>query len=183
MKVSVFIATSLDGFIARADGAIDWLPNGGEMGAEDYGYGEFFDSVDAIAMGRHTYELVLSFNEWPYGDKPVIVLSNHSVPIPMAHANTIEVCAASPQYVCQQLAAHGLKHLYVDGGITIQSFLQAGLLDHLTISRVPVLIGHGIPLFGPLAQDVRLRLTATRSFANGVAQSRYDVVKSSLRQG
>ena len=157
MKVSVFIATSLDGFIARSNGAIDWLPDGGETdGAEDYGYQEFFDSVDAIAMGWHTYELVLSFNEWPYRDKPVIVLSNHSVPIPMAHANTIEVCAASPEYVCQQLPAHGIKHLYVDGGTTIQSFLPAGLVDHLTISQVPILMGSGIPLFGPLMQDIRL---------------------------
>lgn len=178
MKVSVFIATSLDGFIARENGAIDWLPNGVETNdEEDYGYQEFFDSVDEIVMGRNTYEFVLSFDEWPYDNKPVVVLSNHPVHIPLAQANTIEVCAASPHYVCQQLTGYGFKHLYVDGGRTIQSFLQAGLVDHITISQVPVLIGLGIPLFGPLPCDVRLQLTSTRSFPNGVVQSHYNVLK------
>ena len=174
MKVSVFIGTSVDGFIAREDGAIDWL-TAFESG-EDYGYAEFFASVDALVMGRHTYESVLTFPEWPYGDKRVVVLSSRPVEIPAHLSATVELMSAPPREVVRRLAERGFRHLYVDGGRTIQAFLRDGLIDELIITRVPILIGRGIPLFGPLPGDTGLRHLETRSFANGLVQSRYEVI-------
>jgi dihydrofolate reductase len=173
----VYIATSMDGFIARQDGGIDWLP--GEEDAvegEDYGYQEFIDSVDAIVMGRNTYELSSSFGAWPYGDVPVIVLSGRPVEIPGTIAGTVESMSASPREVVRRLAERGFGHLYVDGGRTIQGFLGEGLIQRLIITRVPVLIGAGIPLFGPLSHDIRLRHAGTRQFENGLVQSEYEVL-------
>lgn len=177
MKASVYIATSLDGFIARADGGLDWLPgiDGAETG-EDYGYRDFMDSVDCLVMGRNTYAMVLGFGgEWPYGEKPVVVLSSHPVDIPADLANRVARMSGPPGEVVQRLAERGTRHIYVDGGQTIQGFLAAGLIQQLIITRVPVLIGEGIPLFGPLLQDIRLRHIETHAFANGLVQSRYEV--------
>ncbi|HMQ51840.1 MAG TPA: dihydrofolate reductase family protein [Anaerolineae bacterium] len=177
MKASVYIATSLDGFIARPDGAIDWLPVGeSEPGVEDYGYREFMDSVDYLVMGRGTFEVVLSFGgEWPYGEKRLVVLSSRPVEIPDRLAGTVEWLSGSPQAVVDRLAERGAQHLYVDGGKTIQGFLAAGLIQHLTITRIPILIGEGLPLFGPVPHDIKLNHIETRSFANGLVQSRYEV--------
>lgn len=177
MKASVYIATSVDGFIARANGELDWLPSGIDADSgEDYGYQAFMDSVDAIAMGRNTYETVLRLGPWPYGEKPVVVLSSRPVDIPAAIAGTVFSMSGTPTEVAQQLAQRGFQHLYVDGGKTIQAFLNAGLIQNLTLTRVPVLLGSGIPLFGLLVQDVKLRHLETRSFDNGFVQSRYEVL-------
>ena len=172
MPTSVFIGTSLDGFIARANGDLDWLPEGG---GEDHGYHEFMATVDALVIGRGTFEKVLSFDAWPYGDKPVVVLSSRPLEL-SAIAGAVEQMSGNPAEVVSRLAARGLHHLYVDGGVTIQRFLNAGLIDRLIITRVPVLIGTGIPLFGPLPRDVRLRHVATRQYASGLVQSEYVVV-------
>ncbi|ACL74249.1 dihydrofolate reductase family protein [Thioalkalivibrio sulfidiphilus] len=172
MRASVFIATSLDGFIAREDGGIDWLP---AFGKEDYGYQAFFDSVDVLVMGRNTYELARGFGAWPYGDTPVVVLSHRGVEIPPDLAATVECLAAPPGEVLERLAARGLRHAYIDGGKTIQGFLSEGLIDELTLTRVPVLLGRGIPLFGPLAGDVYLEHLETRSYPDGLVQSRYRI--------
>lgn len=174
---TVYIATSLDNFIARRDGGIDWLP--GEEDAvegEDYGYQEFMDSVDAIVMGRNTFELSLSFGAWPHGEKPVVVLSSRPMDIPDDIAATVESISASPREVVRRLAGRGFGQLYVDGGRTIQGFLGEGLIQRLIITRVPVLIGAGIPLFGPLPHDIRLRHVETRQFGNGLVQSEYEVL-------
>ena len=177
MRATVYIATSVDSFIAREDGGIDWLPDGGdEEGSEDYGYQEFIDSVDAIVMGRSTYELALSFSSWPYGEKPVVVLSSRHVEIPHAIARTVEAMSAAPREVVRRLAERGFGHLYVDGGRTIQGFLREGLIHQLILTKVPVLIGTGIPLFGPLPHDTGLRHLETRQFENGLVQSRYEVL-------
>ncbi|MDF2630041.1 MAG: riboflavin biosynthesis protein RibD protein [Symbiobacteriaceae bacterium] len=176
MLVSVFIATSLDGFIARPDGAIDWLPAGDGSG-EDYGYQEFMDSVDTLVMGRNTYEMARSFGAWPYAGKPVVVLSTRPVAIPAEIADSVEAMSAPPDEVVRRLAARGARHLYIDGGKTIQGFLAAGLVSQMIITRVPVLLGSGLPLFGPLPQDVHLRHTETRSYADGLVQSRYAVAR------
>lgn len=186
MKCSVYIATSLDGFIAREDGALDWLPQPGEeeigeAGEEhalgdDHGFYAFMASVDALVMGRNTYETVRSFGgEWPYGEKPVIVLSSRPVDIPQRLAKTVEASASPPAPLVAELAARGMTHLYIDGGRTIQSFLNAGLIDQLIITRVPVLIGRGIPLFGPLVKDITLRHIDTNVLPGGMVQSRYAV--------
>ncbi|HEX2338934.1 MAG TPA: dihydrofolate reductase family protein [Vicinamibacterales bacterium] len=166
---SVFIGTSLDGFIARANGELDFLPPGG---GEPHGYEEFIATVDALVIGRKTFETVLTFDEWPYGEKRVFVLSTR----PLAAAPDgafVEHMAGNPADIVSQLAARGIRHVYVDGGITIQRFLQAGLIQRLIITRVPVLIGTGIPLFGPLQHDIALTHVATRQYASGLVQSEY----------
>lgn len=182
MKASVFIATSLDGLIARTDGALDWLPQPESAEefvdeSDDMGYGAFMDSVDALVMGRHTYEQVLAFDQWPYGEKPVIVLSSGTVDIPGHLAKRVEAASASPRALISQLEDRGIQHIYVDGGRTIQSFLNEGLIQQIIITRIPVLIGSGIPLFGPLAQDVKLRHVATKTLPDGMVQSTYEVIE------
>ncbi len=172
MKASVFVGTSLDGFIARADGALDFLPSGG---GEPHGYNEFMASVDAMVIGRKTYETVLAFDAWPYGDKPVFVLSTHPL-APAPVEAVVEHMSGSPADIVSRLVARGVKHVYVDGGITIQRFLQAGLIQRLIVTRVPVLIGTGTPLFGAVPRDIALRHIATRQYASGLVQSEYEVV-------
>jgi dihydrofolate reductase len=171
VKASVFIATSLDGFIARANGDLDWLPPGG---GEEHGYDAFFASVDALVIGRKTYETVLSFDTWPYGGKPVYVLSTGTL-APAPRGAVVERMAGTPAEIVSQLAARGVRHAYVDGGITIQRFLQAGLIQRLVITRIPVLLGAGIPLFGALQHDIALRHVGTRQYASGLVQSEYVV--------
>jgi len=166
MTVSVFIGTSVDGFIARTNGDLDFLPEGG---GEPHGYNEFFASVDALVIGRKTFEA------WPYGDKRVVVLSSRPVDLSAAAGGVVEQMAGPPAEIVSRLAASGAHHLYVDGGITIQAFLRAGLVHHLIITRVPVLIGDGVPLFGTLPRDVRLRHVATRHYPSGLVQSEYQV--------
>jgi dihydrofolate reductase len=171
MKASVFVGTSLDGFIARSDGALDFLPEGG---GEPHGYDEFMATVDALVIGRKTYETVLAFDAWPYGDKSVFVLSTQTLATAPPGAR-VERLSGSPAEVHARLAARGLQHAYVDGGITIQGFLRAGLIQRLIVTRVPVLIGEGIPLFGAVARDISLKHITTRQFASGLVQSEYEV--------
>jgi dihydrofolate reductase len=173
MMVTVFVGTSVDGFIARANGALDFLPEGG---GEPHGYSEFIATVDAIVIGRNTFEKVLTFGDWPYGRKRVVVLSSRPVDLSLAKGGVVEQMAGSPVDIVSQLAASGAQHIYVDGGITVQRFLAAGLVQRLIITRVPVLIGTGIPLFGILPRDVRLRHVATRPYPSGLVQSEYHVI-------
>ena len=173
MTASIFIGTSLDGFIARPNGDLDWLPAGG---GEPHGYDEFIASVDAIVIGRKTFEKVLTFGAWPYGDKRVVVLSSRPVDLSAAVGGVVEQMSGTPAEIVSKLAASGALHLYIDGGVTIQRFLRAGLIQRLIITRVPVLIGEGIPLFGTLPKDIRLRHVATRHFQSGLVQSEYHVI-------
>ncbi|HEX3233403.1 MAG TPA: dihydrofolate reductase family protein [Gemmatimonadales bacterium] len=170
MRASVFIATSLDGYIAREDGGLDWLP---ADGGEPHGYSEFIATVDAIVIGRKTFETVLSFENWPYGTTPVVVLSTTLSAAAVPEGAVCEVMAGSPQDIVDRLGRRGMQHLYIDGGITIQRFLQAGLIQRVIITRIPVLLGGGIPLFGRISQDIRLEHVATRSYASGLVQSEY----------
>jgi dihydrofolate reductase len=171
MKASVFIGTSLDGFIARQDGALDWLP---ADGGEPHGYDEFIATVDALVIGRNTYNTVLSFNAWPYGTKPVFVLSTRKLP-PAPTGAVVERMSGEPLEIVSALNTRGIQHIYVDGGITIQRFLRAGLIQRLIITRVPVLIGTGIPLFGALERDIVLQHISTRQFSSGLVQSEYRI--------
>ena len=173
MTASVFVGTSLDGFIARLNGSFDFLP---ADGGEAHGYDEFIAGVDAIVMGRNTFETVLTLGAWPYGDKRVVVLSNRPVDLSAVRRGVVEPMAGPPAQIVSQLEASGAHHLYIDGGITIQQFLRAGLIQRLTITRVPVLIGEGIPLFGSLPHDIRLRHIATRHYPSGLVSSEYHVV-------
>lgn len=172
MKASVFIGASVDGFIARADGGLDWLPED----PEPHGYDEFIASVDAIVIGRMTFETVLGFGSWPYGDKRVVVLSSSPVDFSKVAGGVVEQMGGEPAGVVAQLAAKGVQHAYIDGGITIQRFLRAGLIQRLIITRIPVLLGDGFPLFGSLPHDVRLRHVATRDYPSGLVQTEYEVV-------
>ncbi len=170
MMISVFVGASVDGFIARQNGDLDFLPPGG---GEPHGYDEFIASVDVLVIGRKTFEKVLTFEAWPYGKKRVVVLSSRPLDLSPAVGGVVEQMAGPPAEIVSQLAASGVKHIYVDGGITIQKFLSAGLVHRLIITRVPVLIGEGIPLFGSLPRDVRLRHVATRHYPSGLVQSEY----------
>lgn len=171
MKASVFVGASVDGFIARANGALDWLPVGG---GEPHGYDEFMATVDALVIGRKTYETVLTFDDWPYGDRPVVVLSTRALARAPAGAR-VERMEGDPALILARLSQRGLRHAYVDGGITIQRFLRAGVIQRLIITRVPVLIGAGIPLFGDTQRDIVLRHIATRHYASGLVQTEYEV--------
>ena len=171
MKASVFVGTSVDGFIARKNGALDFLEAGG---GEPHGYEEFMASVDALVIGRNTFETVLGFGGWAYGTKPVFVLSSRPLP-PVPAGAVVERLAGEPAAIVAQLETRGVGHAYVDGGVTIQRFLRAGLIQRLIITRVPVLIGTGIPLFGALPHDILLRHIATRQYQGGLVQSEYEV--------
>jgi len=177
VKTSVFVGVSVDGFIARPDGGLDFLDAGGN---EAHGYEEFIATVDTLVMGRKTFETVLGFGVWPYGERRVVVLSSRAVDLSAAIAlgGRVEWMSGTPAEVASRLAAEGAQHVYIDGGVTVQGFLAAGLVQRLVISRVPILIGSGIPLFGSLPRDVRLRHVGTRSYAGGLVQSEYEVMNA-----
>lgn len=173
----VFIAVSLDGFIARQNGDIDWLTNYSAED-EDYGYDDFIASVDGLIMGRGTFEKVLSFDSWPY-QKPVIVMSQtlKNADIPPSLSDKVRVSRLSPQALMDELESEGWRRAYVDGGKVIQSFLAAGLIDEMVLTRLPVLIGEGRPLFGSTPRDIKLEHLETKTFASGLVSSRYRLAK------
>ena len=168
----VYIATSLDRFIARSDGSIDWL--GEADPSEDYGWVDFINSIDHIVMGRNTFETVLSFGgDWPYEGTPLTVLSNTLSEVPTHLNGKAEILSLEPPAILERLREMGRKRIYIDGGQTVQRFLQANLIDELIISTLPVLIGDGIPLFGALSGDLKWEHVGTRTFKNGIIQSTY----------
>lgn len=173
MNVSVFIGMSVDGFIARRNGDLDFLPEGG---GEPHGYDEFIASVDALVIGRKTFETVLAFPNWPYGKRRVVVLSSQPLDFSHVRGGFVEQMAGPPAEIVSKLATSGVQHVYVDGGITIQGFLSAGLVQRLIITRVPVLIGDGIPLFGVLPRDIWLRHVTTQHYPSGLVKTEYHVV-------
>lgn len=177
-ECAVFVGVSLDGFIARPNGDLDWLMGEGGGDSAEYGYNEFIAAIDAIVMGRRTFEKVLTLDKWYYGDKRVIVMSHQPIDVSVVQARegVVEQMAGAPSEIVSKLAASGASRLYIDGGITIQQFLRAGLIHRLIISRLPVLIGQGIPLFGSLSRDVLLRHIRTLTYPGGMVQSEYHVV-------
>lgn len=173
-RATLYVGLSLDGFIARADGGIDWLDHLPDDPADgDYGYGEFIATVDAMVIGRHTFDLAMSFEAWPYGGMPVFVLTHR--PIDDAPA-TVEAMAGEPREVAATLAARGIRHVYVDGGQVCQQWLRAGLVTRMVLTRLPVRLGSGIPLFGALDRDFWWRLAGTRTCGNGLVQTTYEAV-------
>lgn len=180
MKTSVFVGTSLDGFLARVNGTFDFLSAGGTVTGEVNGYDAFFSTVDAVLMGRNTYDVVQPFSSWPYKQTPVFVLSHRPLQ-PAPNGAIIERISGLPHDVFSQLSNRGVEHLYIDGGLTIQQFLRAGLIQYITITRVPILIGNGIPLFGQIGFDVPLRHISTRCILGSAVQSEYAVGPSPTR--
>jgi dihydrofolate reductase len=170
MRTSAFVGVSVDGFLARPDGALDFLPEE----PEDHGYEAFFASVDALLFGRATYDTVLGFGSWPYAGKRVFVASSRELP-PPPPGGAVERVNGEPAEIVTRLESLGFQHVYVDGGVVIQSFLRVGLLDRLIVTRVPVLIGEGRSLFGPTGHDVRLKHVATLTYPSGLVQSEYEL--------
>jgi dihydrofolate reductase len=177
----VFIATSLDGFIARPDGAIDWLDSANAAG-EDHGYDAFIATMDGIVMGRKTFQVALGFDPWPY-TLPLIVLSStlQASDVPSRLAGQVRI-AKSVKDAMAHSAQQAWARAYVDGGATIRTFMAEGLVKDMVITRIPVLLGQGLPLFGPLRADVPVQHIATQTFPSGLVQSRYAVL-ARLSQG
>lgn len=173
----VFIATSLDGYVARKNHELDWLMKQNTSG-EDHGYNTFIENMDGLVMGRGSFETVLTFDEWPYS-KPVIVMSRHltEADIPPALCDKVRVTDRSPDDVMNMLEREGWSHAYIDGGKIVQSFLRAGLISDMILTRIPVLIGDGIPLFGTLSADIDLIHEGTQSFPSGLVTSHYRLAK------
>jgi dihydrofolate reductase len=173
MKLSVFCGVSVDGFLARHDDRFDFLHTGEQ---EPHGFTEFLASVDVIVIGRRTFEVVLKLGHLAlYGKKPVVVLSSRPLDFSAVKDGTLEQMMGKPAEIVKQLKSRGFQHAYIDGGNTIQRFLAAGRIDRLVITRVPVLIGSGIPLFGPVPRDINLRHVATRCYKGGLVQSEYEI--------
>jgi len=170
MQCSVYIAVSLDGFIARSDGTIDWLANVQRAG-EDYGYKRFFDAIDTVIIGRKTYDQVLGFDPWPYAGKRCVVMT-HAPPV-SRHGETF--FDGSALELVAGLREDGARRAYVDGGLVIQQFLAAGLVTDLTLSVIPILLGEGIRLFGKTGRDVPLALIRSTRFDTGLAQLEYRI--------
>ena len=167
----VFVAASLDGFIAREDGGLDWLLSRDDP-AEDHGYAAFIRDKDGIVMGRGSFEAVAGLDPWPY-DRPVVVLSSTLQQVPAHLAGRVRIMDAAPRAVMRALAGEGWRRAYVDGGRVVQSFLREGLIADMVVTWIPVLLGQGRRLFGPLDGDIPLRHEATHTFPSGLVQMRY----------
>lgn len=175
MSCHVFIATSLDGFIARPDGSLDWLPQpSGEAEADDHGYSAFMADIDAVVMGRNTFDVVLGFGGWHF-TTPVVVLSSRPLTVPAELEGKVFAMAGGPAEIVAACAARGWHELYIDGGVTIQRFLRAGLVARVIITRVPVILGKGLPLFGAEPHDISLDHVRTTAYPTGLVQSEYAV--------
>lgn len=176
-KISVFIATSLDGYIARNDGSIDWLMEANSLApqGEDCGYKSFIASIDTLIMGRYSYEKIITFDEWPYGALPVIVMSSKPIQVPEHLNHVVSVSNQSPTDLISELRQQGVQHIYLDGGLTIQRFLQDNLINEITITMIPVLIGSGRSLFGLLMHDIKLKHLATTTYPGGFVQIKYQI--------
>jgi len=168
----VYIATSLDGYIAGPNENLNWLDNIPNPDKNDYGYSEFIKNIDAIVMGKNTYQKVLTFGKWPY-NKPVFVLSNSLPNIPKDLIGKVEVIKGDIKKLIRQLTEQGFKNLYIDGGQTIHSFLKEDLIDEMIITIIPILLGDGIPLFHRLDQQLKFKHKNTKSYNNNLVKSHY----------
>ena len=176
-RCSLFLATTLDGYISRPDGRIDWLDEANLCipPGEDCGTADFLATVDAVVMGRGSFELLLGDGVWPYGGRPVRVMSRRPLLIPEALRATVQASAAAPKAVLEELGRLGARHVYVDGARLLAAFLAERLVDEITLTVVPVLIGQGRPLGGPLQADLKLSLVSTRAYGFGFVQQRYRI--------
>lgn len=172
----VYIATSIDGYIAAEDGGLDWLMSIPNPEDSDFGFAEFMDEVDAILMGRHTFETLLGFDEWIY-TKPVFVLSSTLKEVPEAYRGKVELLSGGLRDVMDALAARGYANLYIDGGITIQRFLEEDLIDELIITLIPVVLGKGIPLFAPMDRELKFRYVSTNVYNGMLVKNRYTRIR------
>jgi len=170
-KISIYIASSIDGYIARKDGTIDWLEYG-HVGDEDYGFKKFFDSIDALVLGKNTYETVCSFDEWPYGGKRVVVLSSTLKEV----RKEAELFSGQLVELASILHSEGIEHVWIDGGITVSKFLEEGLVDQIILSIIPIILGSGIPLFNSVNREQSFRLVSSKPFSSGLMQLQYEII-------
>ena len=180
VKVSVYIGTSLDGFIARENGDIDWLDKANQKvtPGEDFGFHKFLESINLIVMGRKTFEQVVSFDIWPYKDNKLIVLTSKNFEIPEKLRKTVTISnTLIPEELIKELSDKSVDHIYVDGGIVIQEFLSARLVDEITVTIVPILIGKGKSFSGLLPEDLDLQHLKTTVYEFGFVQNKYKVNK------
>jgi len=168
----VYIATSLDGYIARKDGNVDWLMEIPNPGKSDFGFSDFMQRIDGIIMGRNTFDLVLKFGQWPY-TKPVFVLSKTMKEMPEKFKGKAELIQGNLVTIIETLKSKKIENLYIDGGRTIQSFLKQGLIDEIIITRIPIILGSGIPLFVEMESELNLEHVETEIFNNALVKSRY----------
>jgi dihydrofolate reductase len=180
VKVSVFVGTSLDGFIARENGDIGWLDDANKKvtSGEDFGFSSFLGSVDLIIMGRKTFEQVVSFDHWPYKETRMIVLTSKNIEIPEKLKKTVtRGSVLSPEQLISELSGQSVNHIYVDGGIVIQDFLSARLVDEITVTIIPILIGKGKSFSGLLSKDLFLQHLKTTVYDFGFVQNKYKIDK------
>jgi len=169
----VFIAKSLDGYIADKNGGIDWLNTVPNPENSDLGYENFIKNIDAIIMGRSTFEIVLSFSiDWPY-TVPVFVVSNTLKNVPKDYIGKVEIVSGTPTEILKVVHGQGYKHLYIDGGQIVQNFLKEDLIDEISITTIPILLSGGIPLFSELAEEMRFEHVKTKVYLNELVQSDY----------
>lgn len=176
MKTFAYIAQSIDGFIAKPDGNLDWLDHNSY--GEDYGFREFLRNIDVILMGANTFSVIMNFDEWVYTNKKVFIMSNKikTEDIPERLRDKVEISNLSPRKIITVLREKGCQEIYVDGGKVIQSFLKEDLVDELIITQIPILLGDGIPLFGKLNREIKLELVENQSFKSGLIQNRYKII-------
>jgi len=170
-KITSYIACSVDGYIAKEDGSLEWL-DCAHLPNEDYGFQEFFSSLDAIVMGRKTYEKIMTFEKWPYSGKKVVVMSSV---LQNVHEEA-QLSKATPSEVIAKLHEENFRHVWIDGGITVSAFLQSGLIDRLIISIIPTLLGSGIPLFNPMDRPINCKLITSKAYASGLVQNNYEIL-------
>jgi dihydrofolate reductase len=168
----IYIATSLDGYIARNNGSIDWLAEIPNPENSDYGFSDFLDRIDAIVMGRNTFETVVGFGQWPY-NKPVFVLSSTMKEVPAAYTDKAEIVSGDIMGILETLNQKNYRNLYIDGGATIQSFVDLDLIDEMIITRVPILLGKGIPLFKESDREIKFTLENSERISKELVKNTY----------
>lgn len=176
MTILIYIATSIDGFIADADGGIDWLENIPNPDHSDFGFSDFVARIDAIVMGRKTFEKVLTFPEWPY-TKPVFVLTNSDLQASPHLSGKVTFLSGESREIVRKLSQKGYQNLYIDGGVTIQGFLKADLVDEMIITTIPVILGKGIPLFGDLQEKLQFTLTKSEVLGSSLVKNYYQRIR------
>lgn len=172
-KISVYCAMSIDGYIARKDGGLEWLERVHDVD-EDYGFKVFMNSIDTIVFGRNTYQIVDSFKEWPYTGKRVVVLSKTLKDV----RKEAELFSGELNLLVSNLHDDGVKHIWVDGGITVSKFLETGMVDRIVVTVIPIILGEGIPLFSEMKNEQSCCLVSAQAYPSGIVQLRYDIAST-----
>lgn len=174
MKVSVYVGMSLDGFIAASDGSLDWLTEIRPPDGDDFGFSRFMESVDAVVMGRVTFDFVVASGQWPY-EIPVFVLSEKMTAVPDYLSEKAFIMRGNPGEVVGEMNERGLRRLYIDGGQVVRQFLNAGMVDEMVLARVPIILGDGVRLFSNLQGMSRWQHEETEVLVGQIVKSRYTI--------